>query len=115
MQSFGADERINLPTQAELDGLTDIFSIFADSTRIRIICALGDGELSVGEICQALEMSQPAISHQLRILKGARVAKSRREGRNILYSLDDSHVAAILNMGLKHVREEDCDDLISEK
>ena len=62
-----------IPTERELDLLTQIFSIFADSTRIRIICALQDNELSVNEICAALEMSQPAISHQLRILKNARV------------------------------------------
>ena len=100
----------HLPAEHELGALAEIFSIFADSTRIRIICALEGGERNVGDICAALEMSQPAISHQLRILKGARVLKSRREGRNILYALDDSHVSAILRMGLLHVREEDCDE-----
>ncbi len=72
---------VAIPTERELDLLTQIFSIFADSTRIRIICALQDHELSVNEICTALEMSQPAISHQLRILKNARVVKCRRAGR----------------------------------
>lgn len=96
---------ITIPNESELDSLTEIFSIFADSTRIRIICALKDDELSVNEICSALEMSQPAISHQLRILKNARVAKCRRDGRNSFYSLDDSHVSLILKMGLEHVRE----------
>ncbi len=94
-----------IPTERELDLLTQIFSIFADSTRIRIICALQDNELSVNEICAALEMSQPAISHQLRILKNARVVKCRRAGRSSFYSLDDSHVSLILKMGLEHVRE----------
>ncbi len=94
-----------IPTERELDLLTQIFSIFADSTRIRIICALQDDELSVNEICAALEMSQPAISHQLRILKNARVVKCRRAGRSSFYSLDDSHVSLILKMGLEHVRE----------
>ncbi|WMJ82637.1 ArsR/SmtB family transcription factor [Oscillospiraceae bacterium LTW-04] len=96
---------VAIPTDRELDLLTQIFSIFADSTRIRIICALQDDELSVNEICAALEMSQPAISHQLRILKNARVVKCRRAGRSSFYSLDDSHVALILKMGLEHVRE----------
>lgn len=96
---------IAIPTEQELDLLTQIFSIFADSTRIRIICALQDHEISVNEICAALEMSQPAISHQLRILKNARVVKCRRAGRSSFYALDDSHVALILKMGLEHVRE----------
>ena len=100
---------MDIPTLRELDDLNRIFSIFADSTRIRIICAIQDGELTVSDICSALEMSQPAISHQLRILKDARIVRSRRDGRNILYSLDDSHVVAILRMGLMHVREEECD------
>lgn len=96
---------VAIPTERELDLLTQIFSIFADSTRIRIICALLDDERSVNEICAALEMSQPAISHQLRILKNARVVKCRRAGRSSFYSLDDSHVSLILKMGLEHVRE----------
>ncbi len=94
-----------LPSERELEALTGIFSIFADSTRIRIICALGDGELTVGEICAAVGMSQPAVSHQMRILKNARVVKCRRSGRNSCYSLDDDHVAQILNMGVEHVKE----------
>lgn len=93
------------PASGELEALTGIFSIFADSTRIRIICALGDGELTVGEICAAVGMSQPAVSHQMRILKNARVVKCRRSGRNSCYSLDDDHVAQILNMGVEHVKE----------
>lgn len=94
-----------LPSERELEALTGIFSIFADSTRIRIICALGDGELTVSEICAAVGMSQPAVSHQMRILKNARVVKCRRSGRNSCYSLDDDHVTQILNMGAEHVKE----------
>ena len=101
---------IEIPTQRELDDLNRIFSIFADSTRIRIICAIQEHELTVTDICAALEMSQSAISHQLRILKDARIVKSRRDGRNILYALDDFHVSSIIKMGLMHVREEDCDE-----
>ena len=94
------------PTSSELESLTQMFSIFSDMTRLRIICEIGGGELSVSEICEKLQMSQPAISHQLRILKSARVAKSRREGRNILYSLEDSHVLEMLSMGILHIRHE---------
>lgn len=96
---------INIPNEDQLDALTEIFSIFADSTRIRIICALRGGELSVNAICAAVEMSQPAVSHQLRTLKSARVLKCRREGRNSFYSLNDQHVEAILDMGLDHIKE----------
>ena len=91
-----------IPNEKELEALTEIFSVFADSTRIRIICALRGGELSVNGICEAVEMSQPAVSHQLKTLKNAHV-KCRREGRKSFYSLDDSHVEAILDMGTDHI------------
>lgn len=94
-----------IPGERELEALTGIFSVFADSTRIRIICALGESELTVSELCQAIGMSQPAVSHQMRILKNARVVKCRRSGRNSCYSLDDDHVAKILSMGIEHIRE----------
>lgn len=97
---------ITIPNEYELDALTEIFSIFADSTRIRIICALQDKELSVNSICETVGMSQPAVSHQLRTLRSARVVKCRRDGRSSYYSLDDDHVSAMLAMGLEHVREE---------
>jgi len=98
-----------LPHESELEALTQIFSIFADSSRIRIISTLLDRELTVNDICAAVEMSQSAVSHQLRILRNARVVKYRRDGRSSWYSLDDDHVADILRMGLSHVREDDCD------
>jgi len=96
-------KKITIPNEKELEALTEIFSIFGDSTRIRIICALREGELSVNRICEAVEMSQPAVSHQLRTLKAARVVKCRREGRKSFYSLDDGHVEAILDMGIDHI------------
>ena len=99
-----------LPREEELDGLTEIFSLFADSSRIRIICALLDHELTVGEICERVEMSQSAVSHQLRILRQARVVNYRRDGRSNYYTLDDMHVAEILRMGLHHIREDDDGD-----
>lgn len=101
-----SDISITIPSERELDSLTDIFSIFADSTRIRIICALGQRELSVNQICEAVKMSQPAISHQLRVLKGSRLVKCRRDGRSSFYSLADDHVEAILAMGQEHIKEE---------
>lgn len=104
-----SDLGFELPHESELEALTQIFSIFADSSRIRIISALLDREMTVGEICAAVEMSQSAVSHQLRILRNTRVVKFRRDGRNTWYLLDDEHVAEILRMGLSHIREDDCD------
>jgi len=98
-----------LPREEELEDLTQIFSLFADSSRIRIICALLDRELTVSEICERVEMSQSAVSHQLRVLRQARVVNYRRDGRSSYYTLDDMHVEEILRMGLHHVREDDLD------
>ncbi len=83
--------------------LADLFKIFSDSTRIRILDILIKGELCVQEIADALEMTQSAISHQLRVLKQAHLVKSRREGKTIYYSLADEHVMTIMAQGLEHV------------
>ena len=85
--------------------IADLFKGFADPTRVQILTALADGELCVTQITQAVEISQSAISHQLRLLKQMHLIKARREGKNILYSLDDDHVLTILKMGLEHVVE----------
>ena len=83
--------------------LADLFKIFSDSTRIRILDILIEGELCVQDIADALEMTQSAISHQLRILKQMHLIKFRRDGKNLWYSLADDHVRTILQMGLEHV------------
>lgn len=83
--------------------LADLFKIFSDSTRIRILDILIRGELCVQEIANELEMTQSAISHQLRVLKQAHLVKSRREGKTIFYSLADDHVMTIMAQGLEHV------------
>lgn len=85
--------------------LADLFKVFSDSTRIRILTALFDGELCVSEIAQRLEMSQTAISHQLRILKQNHLIKYRRQGKSIIYSLADDHVKTIINCAVEHVEE----------
>lgn len=90
-----------------LYALADLFKIFGDPTRIRILHALSARELCVCDIAQALEMTQSAISHQLRILKQSHLVKFRREGKTVYYSLADSHVHTILAQGLEHVMEED--------
>lgn len=85
--------------------LAELFKIFGDSTRIRILDALTKQELCVQEIADALSMTQSAISHQLRILKQADLVRSRRDGKAIFYSLADDHVATIMNQGMEHVCE----------
>lgn len=86
-------------------GLAELFKIFGDPTRIRILYAMLDTERCVNDIAGVLEMSQSSVSHQLRILKTSKLVKSRREGKSIYYSLDDEHVRSILNMGMEHIME----------
>ncbi len=85
--------------------LAELFKIFGDSTRIRILCELADKEICVADIAGALDMTQSAVSHQLRILKQSRLIKSRREGKQIFYSLDDDHVRSMIEIGLEHLSE----------
>lgn len=85
--------------------LSELFKIFGDSTRIRILHALSEEELCVQEIADRLSMTQSAISHQLRILKQSSLVRFRREGKTIYYSLADDHVATIMHQGLEHVCE----------
>lgn len=88
-----------------LSDLADLFKIFSDSTRMRIMYRLFDGPVSVGDIAEALDMSQSAISHQLRNLKENKLVKSEREGKSIKYSLLDDHVKLIIEIGLEHITE----------
>ena len=85
--------------------LADLFKVFADSTRIRILHCLMDKENCVGDVAGALEMSQTAISHQLRVLKQSHLVRCRRDGKQMYYSLADDHVKMILAAGLEHVEE----------
>jgi len=85
--------------------LAELFKVFGDPTRIRILNTLSRGELRVQDIADTLSMTQSAISHQLRILKQAALVKSRRDGKSIYYSLADDHVATIMQQGLEHVCE----------
>ena len=93
------------PDEATLYGLADLFKVFGDPTRIRILYALSAGELCVCDIASVLNMTQSAISHQLRVLKQIKLVKFRREGKTVYYSLADAHVETILSQGLEHVQE----------
>lgn len=95
----------SLPAEETLYELADLYKMFADSTRVRILCALQARELCVLDLAALLQISQSALSHQLRILKQAKLVKFRREGKIIFYSLADGHVASIFKQGLDHVQE----------
>jgi len=94
-----------LPDDDILYDLADLFRIFADSSRIKILYALYESELCVGAITQILGMTQSAVSHQLRTLKQAKLVKYRREGKTVYYSLADDHVVTILAQGMEHIEE----------
>ncbi len=85
--------------------LAELFKIFGDSTRIRILFSLYDGDLNVTDLTERLSMTQSAVSHQLKILKTNKLIRSRREGKAIFYSLADEHVHAILEIGMDHIKE----------
>ena len=93
------------PDDEFLYELADLFKVFGDTTRIKILYALFESELCVGDIALVLGMSQSAVSHQLRVLKDSKLIKFRREGKVIFYSLDDDHVRTIMSMGMEHVEE----------
>lgn len=95
----------DIPTEEELYDLAELFKVFGDSTRIRILFQLSDKELSVGELADLLNMNQSAVSHQLKVLKQAKLVKNRRDGKSIIYSLDDEHVRTIIAMGIDHIEE----------
>ncbi len=93
------------PSEDEIFDLADLFKIFGDSSRIKIMYAISENELCVQEIAGIVEMTQSAVSHQLRVLKNSRLVKSRKNGKEVYYSLDDDHVSSIFSKGLEHIRE----------
>jgi len=97
--------RQNMPEEENLYDLAELFKVFGDTTRIKILCALFDSEMCVCDIASLLNMTQSAISHQLRVLKQAKLVKYRKEGKIVFYSLDDEHVKMIFDQGLMHITE----------
>ncbi len=94
-----------MPDDQILYNLSDFYKVFGDYTRVKLLCRLRQGEMCVQDIADSLNMTQSAISHQLRILKNMSLVSGRREGKAILYSLADDHIAGILDMGLEHILE----------
>lgn len=97
--------RDELPDDEVLYDLAELFRVFGDSTRIKILYALFESELCVGDIARLLNLSQSSVSHQLRLLKASKLVKFRREGKAVYYSLDDDHVRSIISLGMEHVEE----------
>ena len=100
-----SEQKHIVPTEEMLSDLAELYKIFGDSTRIKILYALFENEKGVGDIAQQLGMTMSAISHQLRILKQARLVKARREGKMVYYALGDDHVRTIFAQGLDHILE----------
>lgn len=106
IESVKKDEvLLQQPDDEILYDLAELFKVFGDSTRIKILYALLETELCVYDIAKLLNMTQSSVSHQLRILKNSKLVKFRREGKSIFYSLDDEHVRKIINMGMEHIEE----------
>ncbi len=84
--------------------VADFFKVFGDATRIRILILLSRQDLCVGELAEALNMTQSAVSHQLRVLRQNDLVKTRKDGKNVCYSLDDDHVKMVLEQGMNHIR-----------
>jgi len=101
-----AQVRQNLPEAETLLSLAELFKTFGDGTRVRILYVLLEAEVCVCDLATLLGMTQSAVSHQLRILKQARLIKSRRDGKTVFYSLADDHVATLLKQGMEHVCED---------
>lgn len=98
--------RDTMPEETQLYDLAELFKVFGDSTRIRILFVLFEAQVCVCDLAQALGMTQSAISHQLRILKQNKLVKSRREGKSVFYSLADDHVRTIIEKGREHIEED---------
>lgn len=94
-----------MPRTEDIFDLADFFKIFADSTRVKILCVLRCGSVCVCDIAKILELSQSAVSHQLRTLKQMKLVEAKRDGKNIFYSLVDSHIESILDQGMEHILE----------
>ena len=95
----------HLPAEEQLYDLAELFKVFGDSTRIRILFVLFEAEVCVCDLAAALNMTVSAVSHQLKILKQAKLIKSRRDGRSVFYSLADDHVRTIVSQGMDHITE----------
>ncbi len=105
MCSPAAHDPDKMPPDEEICDLADFFKVFGDSSRLKVLWALHQGEICVTHLAEFLRMSAPAVSHQLKILRQSRLVRTRRDGKNVYYYLADDHVQRILEMGLEHTEE----------
>lgn len=101
----------NLSDENWILDTAEFFKVFGDATRLHILCLLSQGELCVGDIADQLDMTQSAVSHQLRVLRQNDLVKYKKEGKTVYYSLDDEHVESVLNQGISHIRHKKGYDL----
>lgn len=94
-----------LPPEEALYDLAELFKVFGDSTRIKLLYALLESEMCVCDLAQLLGLTQSAVSHQLRVLKTSKLVRNRRDGKTVFYALDDDHVRRMLEMGMEHLSE----------
>ena len=92
--------------EREVVNLSDMFKLFADNTRLRIICEILNNEVCVQDLCEKLNLTQSNVSHQLQLLRAYKLVKYRKEGKQVYYSLQDEHIEKIIQMALEHIREE---------
>lgn len=92
--------------EREIVNLSDMFKLFSDNTRLRIICEILNNELCVQDLCERLNLTQSNVSHQLQLLRTSKLVKYRKEGKQVYYSLQDEHIEKIIQMALDHIREE---------
>ena len=104
-QELISEAKNTMPQEEMLYDLAELFKVFGDTTRVKILYALFSSEMCVCDIADLLGMTHSAISHQLRVLKQARLVKFRKEGKTVFYSLDDSHISQIFDCGLHHIEE----------
>lgn len=97
---------VNKIPREEIQDLSEIFKLFSDETRLRIICSLLNTELCVCDLCELLKLNQSAVSHQLQLLRGSKLVKYRKEGKQVFYSLQDDHIETIIKIALAHLRED---------
>lgn len=100
------DVKLNTPDEEEIIDLADMFKIFSDSTRLRIILSIINTELCVCDLCELLNLNQSTVSHQLQILRSSKLVKYRKEGKQVFYSLQDEHVEQIISQALEHIQED---------
>lgn len=101
-----AVDQVHIPQPEEIETMAELFKLFGDPTRLKILCALLQQELCVCDLADLIGMNQSAVSHQLRLLRQGRLVKSRREGKSMFYSLADGHVKTVLDQGMEHISED---------